>query len=143
MARKADNGDGKPSSTMGYFRVIFQKNPRLLKTRSNEEVLKLWLADNPGQKQVPQKVKSTLANLKSLMRRKLRKRGSSNLQGLAEDGFGPPRRSTKAKVSSLETLEIQIDDCLTLARTLDREGLDNIIRHLRRARNEVVWMIGQ
>jgi hypothetical protein len=45
--------------------------------------------------------------------------------------------------SKLEGLEFQIDECLILARQLDREGLQEVIGLLRRARNAVVWMIGQ
>ena len=31
---------------------------------------------------------------------------------------------------------------MTLAKNLDREGLSSVINLLRRARNEVVWIIG-
>jgi len=43
----------------------------------------------------------------------------------------------------LDALEEQIDECLTLAKNLDREGLANVIGLLRRARNEVVWKMGE
>jgi hypothetical protein len=36
-----------------------------------------------------------------------------------------------------------IDDCLTAAKKMDREGLDDVIRLLRNARNGVVWKLGQ
>jgi len=51
----------------------------------------------------------------------------------------PARISTKG----FEKLEEQIDDCLTAARSLDREVLHNVIGLLRKARNEVVWKLGQ
>ena len=35
-------------SVGGYFRRIFKERPDLLKSRSNDEVLARWLADNPG-----------------------------------------------------------------------------------------------
>jgi hypothetical protein len=50
----------------------------------------------------------------------------------------PPRPSHR-----LEALEEQIDDCLSHAKHRDREGLQEVIRLLRRARNEVVWKMGQ
>jgi hypothetical protein len=50
---------------------------------------------------------------------------------------------TRAAATLLESLEVQIDECMTFARGLDREGLDEIIARLRRARNEVVWKSGQ
>jgi hypothetical protein len=46
-------------------------------------------------------------------------------------------------VRGLPALEEQIDECLTLARGLDREGLADVIAILRRARNEVVWKMGE
>ena len=49
----------------------------------------------------------------------------------------------KTKQTALERLEAAIDDCLTAARGLDREGLGAIITLLRRARNEVVWKSGE
>ena len=45
--------------------------------------------------------------------------------------------------SKLETLEEQIDECLTYARSLGHEGLEvDVIFHLRKARNGVVWKMG-
>jgi len=41
------------------------------------------------------------------------------------------------------SLEEQIDDCLALAKEMDREGLVSVIALLRRARNEVVWKMGE
>ena len=49
-----------------------------------------------------------------------------------------PRQGTR-----LELLEEQIDDCLSLAKHIDREGLSHVISLLRSARNAVVWMTGQ
>jgi hypothetical protein len=43
----------------------------------------------------------------------------------------------------LEALEEQIDDCLSAAKALDREGLGDVIGLLRRARNQVAWKMGQ
>jgi hypothetical protein len=53
-----------------------------------------------------------------------------------------PQAST-VPTAKLESLEEQIDDCLTHAKRLDRDGLADIIVLLRRARNGVVWRIGQ
>jgi hypothetical protein len=53
----------------------------------------------------------------------------------------PPKPARKA--NDLETLEEKIDDCLTMARALGGEGLDEVISHLRRARRLVVWQMGQ
>jgi hypothetical protein len=37
---------------------------------------------------------------------------------------------------------VSLDNCLTDAKHLDREGLDDVIRMLRNARNAVVWKLG-
>jgi hypothetical protein len=119
----------------GYFRVIFRENPKLLRSRSNQELLDRWLKDHRGEKEVPHRVKQNLANIKSVLRKKGRKR-----KGVANEAPPPvaaPRRR------GLEGLEENIDECLDQAKMLDREGLDSIISLLRRARNEVVWKLGQ
>lgn len=140
MASSKDrNGEKeKNSSVMGYFRKIFEARPELLQTRSNDEVVCQWLADHPGHGELPQSVRNSLANLKSLMRKKQRGErlpifGDGKLNG----------KSSASQVRSLEVLEGQIDDALTLARLLDREGLASVIKLLHRARNEVVWKLGQ
>src|SRR3954471_7762580 len=72
---EAEGGGGQGESVMGYFRKIFDENPKLLKVRSNEELFTRWLADHPGESVVPERVKNGLANLKSLLRKTKSKRG--------------------------------------------------------------------
>jgi hypothetical protein len=77
MPRKAkpDQGnDNQGETTQGYFRRIFHENPKLLKTRSNDEVLKRWLQDHPGEREVSPSVKNGLQNVKSILRSRSRKR---------------------------------------------------------------------
>jgi hypothetical protein len=136
---RADNGAETVSS---YFRRVFAENPKLLKTRGNEELVQRWLADHPGEKEVPRRVRQNLANIKSVLRKKGRKRGRRQEPEQAEGvevAVSPARRSSHG----LEQLEEQIDECLTAAKVLDREGLEHVIRLLRQARNEVVWRLGQ
>ena len=45
--------------------------------------------------------------------------------------------------SPLELLEEQIDDCLVAARQIAGEDLDDVITLLRKARNAVVWKLGE
>ncbi len=154
MAKKAkppdenqgSNGQPAPEggeTTAGYFRKIFQESPQLLNERSNKKLLKRWLADHPGQTEVPRSVKANLANLKSVMRSKQRSKVAARAQKKL-----PPEEQTKVATvptgdTQLELLEYQIDECLILAKTIDREALESIISHLRSARNEVVWKIGK
>lgn len=127
-------------SVSGYFRAIFNERPDLLDSKSNKELLDRWLADHPNKKTVPNSVKQNLANVKSLLRKKTR------LGVPLEAKLPPPALKAKGgnhAAGTLATLEEQIDDCLTMARMMDREGLQTVIDHLRRARNEVVWKMGQ
>jgi len=92
---------------------------------------------------VPDSVKSSLSNIKSVLRSKKRKRRKAKAAA-AEIGAGPVGVAIKKpKTTILETFEEQIDDCLTAARNLDKDGLEDVIRLLRKARNAVVWKIGQ
>jgi hypothetical protein len=143
---KGTNGPPAPQaegeSVSAYFRKIFEENPKLLKGRSNEELLKRWLADHPGHKEVPQKIKNNLANIKSVLRKQRRKGGgrpNAEQPVVAVSAVASPKVAARV----LEALEAQIDDCLDHARRLDREGLAEVIGLLRRARNAVVWKAGQ
>jgi hypothetical protein len=140
----ADKGE----SVAGYFRPIFLENRKLLKTRSNKALLDKWLEDHPGYTEVPENVKTGLANLKSVLRKKLRRRGrrpASETGGETTTAVArkaPRMLSKNAADRGLEKLEMMIDECMMLAVSLDREGLDDVIRILRSARNAVVWKLG-
>ena len=100
MAKKAspEGGDGK-ESTAGYFRKVFEEKPQWLNERSNKKLLKRWLADHPGQTEVPTSVKANLANLKSVLRSKRRSkvarrgRNSSRLVSKRWPRFRPGTRN--------------------------------------------------
>lgn len=132
MAKKAQDGE----SIAGYFKKIFLENPKLLKKRSNAEILDRWLADHPDEKEVPLAVKNGLANTKSVLRSKKRRRKKTKAEGPAAPVATAPRSS----IRSLEALEAQIDDALMVARKMD--GLEEVVDMLRRARNKVVWQLG-
>jgi len=142
--KKPSNGEGQSGeeTISGYFRRVFAENPKWLGTRSNDAVLKRWLDDHPNETEVPERVRQNLSNVKSVLRKQKRKRGgrprkdSELVQAAAAE---PPRKV----VRGLSTLEEHIDDCLSLAKVLDRDGLANVIVLLRRARNEVVWKMGE
>src|SRR5690349_15993119 len=122
-------------NTQGYFRRVFKENPKLLTTRSNDELLKRWLADHPGETEVPKSVKNGLQNVKSILRSKGRKRRAARAAAAAAGA--PARLPGSRDRSGLEVLEEQIDECLTAARAMDRDGLQDVIDFLRRARNAV------
>lgn len=140
MAKRRGKGRRGKESVSGYFRKIFIERPELLDSKSNDELLQRWKADHPGTTDVPNTVRSNLANLKSHLRKRLR-------QGLPIGGKvaaqAAPTGSRTASNHGLEALEEHIDDSLTMAKNLDRAGLEEVIKLLRRARNEVVWKLGQ
>jgi hypothetical protein len=140
----AGGGQAEAESVTGYFKRILRDNRRLLRTRSNAELIQRWQDDHPGQA-VTEKVKTGLANAKSSLRQK--RRGRKRRRQEAQEatpptaaGRPPGRRPGGHR---LEPLEEQIDECLGLAKTLDREGLESVIKLLHRARNEVVWKLGE
>jgi hypothetical protein len=90
-------------------------------------------------------VKASLSNVKSMLRSKKRKKVARHAEGnqVIEHGMKPSIARVPSGSSKLEQLEQHIDECLIEARLLDKEGLDDVIHYLRRARNAVVWKIGQ
>lgn len=139
MARPKQPTNGTENIS-GYFRAIFKENPKFLKSRSNDELLKQWISDHPKEKEVPARVKQGLANVKSVLRSKRRGR---KRQAEEEQGTVAVLTTSRQPSGRLERLEEHIDDALTMARNLDRQGLESVIAVLRRARNEVVWKMGQ
>lgn len=137
-----EGGAGK-ETTAGYFRKIFQETPRLLYERSNKKLLQRWLEDHPGHTVVPKKVKANLANLKSVLRSHKRSRVAARAQKKQPVGQQHKVATAPTGDTQLEHLEHQIDECLILAKGIDRDALHSIIAHLRQARNEVVWKIGK
>jgi hypothetical protein len=145
-SQSTSNAAGKQGESIaGYFRKVFKENPSWLRERSNDKLMKRWIADHPDEKEVSPSVKSSLSNLKSVLRSKKRKR----VARVAQESQ-PATQTPQVKVarvptggSKLEALELQIDECLISARHLDREGLHDVIAMLRRARNAVVWKLGQ
>jgi hypothetical protein len=127
----------------GYFRQVFAKKPKFLTTRSNQEVLEQWLKDHPDYTEVPENVKQGLANIKSVLRHKKRAKGAkagTPTETAVEEAEAP---AVKLRPSDLEALEERIDACLMAARRLDEASLASVVRLLRKARNEVVWKLGE
>ena len=127
----------KRGTLSGYFRQTFTEHPEWLQEKSNNPILAKYRVDHGmgADDPVDKKVKGNLANLKSVLRKKSRRKGKSVAGGKP---VAPTRSGHR-----LEVLEEAIDDCLTLAKNHDRDALEHIISLLRRARNEVVWKIGE
>ena len=145
-SRKPDEPQQAGGSISGYFKAIFKENPGLLKSTSNEDIFARWLKDHPEEREVPDRVKGILFNVKSKLRKKLgAKRGRPRKEAQPNNAVQPAEVAPMRRVPlrGLESLEERIDDCLTLARGLDREGLEAVIGLLRKARHGVVVKQGQ
>ncbi len=132
-------------STAGYFKRLFQENKEWLNEGSNQELIDRWKKDHPGQ-EVTKSILNGLANTKSIMRKKeglgKRCRKRRKMAGAAAEQ-PPAARRSRAPYAVLERMEGMIDDCLTLARQQNSEGLDNLVKHLRMARRQVAWEMGE
>src|SRR5262249_40287683 len=119
----------KSESIAGYFRRIFRENPKLLGLKSNETLLQQWLADHPGHSEAPDSVKQGLANIKSVLRKKRKRKGrkAAAQSGQPAREKAPP--ATAAEERPLERLEYLIDQCLTIARDQQSAKLQGVIGH--------------
>lgn len=146
MARRKS----KAGSVSGYFRKVFAERPDWLGEKSNDAILARYREDHniAPTGEVDKKIKQNLANLKSVLRKKGRKkklgRPRKDAGALVVVAAAPVAVAVrKAPVSKLDTLEESIDDCLTYAKGMDRDAMHDVIVLLRKARNAVVWKIGQ
>ena len=83
--------------------------------------------------------KQAMANVKSMLKKKARKGGRPKLS----DGGMPKPVGVNATHAALERLEVAVDDCLSTARRLDPTRLERAIKHLRAARNVIIWQCGE
>jgi hypothetical protein len=139
--RKPDESQQTGGSVSGYFKAIFRENPSLLKSTSNQDIFDRWLKDHPGEKEVPDRVKGILFNVKSTLRKKVGARRGRPGKAEQPTVEGQPAKVAPVRrtaIRGLEPLEERIDECLSLAKSIDREGLAGVIDLLRKARNGVV-----
>jgi len=132
-------------SKSAYFRKVFTEKPEWLEQKSNDVVLARYRSDNgmSTSQPVDKSVKATMANMKSVMRKELRVAVNGS-PAPAPASMGSKWSPPKAPLHpSLENLEELIDECLVAAISYDRTGLESVIRHLRTARNQVVWKMGK
>ena len=130
-------------SDLAFFRRVFAARPQLLQTANSELVLDEWLKEHPAFTDVPAKVKAICHHVKSdLQGERPRRRQPLPDETRVETGASRRIRARFPRAGNLESLEQRIDDCLTLAKNLDAEGLKEVIQLLRQARNAVIWKLG-
>lgn len=160
MARKA----GKVPTVSSYFQGILTENPEWLALKSNDPIRKRWNEDHGGQDMSAREA-GIMTNVKSKLRREGRDRTEARPErkkpgpkpaGAAvyssneyDQYFDSPKPGPKptgtpvppsAAVDQLERLEIMIDNCLSAARAMNVEHIEDVIRSLRQARNGIVLM---
>jgi hypothetical protein len=142
MARIKD----KSETTSGYFKRVFSENPDWLGPGSNQVVIERWQADHPGES-LTSNIKNIMSNVKSQMNKALGRRGRRRKRRKEKTEAAAPRAAAPARtrpaLQTLVDLESRLDECLAIARRQDSEGFEDIIKHLRHARNGVVWAIGE
>jgi hypothetical protein len=145
MARPKSKGE----SLSGWFRQYWRDHPDAVRSKSNDEVVGAWKSAHPG-RNFSDRERQAMANTKSSVKKELgirgRRRRRRKAGAVAEaPGKGPRGPRANAAGSTLEQLEVAIDRCLSAARGHeDRdEEMHKVVRHLRFARNELVWILGK
>jgi hypothetical protein len=139
MARPKAQGVSKSS----VFTRIFEANKDLLKIPSIAEALTQFEAEY-GQAPT-QSDRGLAANIKSRLRRKYGLRGGRRRKGrrAAEAANGAVAMAApRVKASSTLALEDAIDDCIYLARRTEAAELAEVIRLLKKARNQLIMLTG-
>jgi hypothetical protein len=138
-------------SLRGYFIDLFRNNHDLVRGKSNAEVVQRWEKDHPGEK-FTKSHQNALANAKTKVakelgiRKRRKKRPAAGAAASAPVAAGTKTAAPRpVSGHSLEHLELAIDRCLSTARALeDRdEDMQMVARHLRSARNQLVWILGK
>ena len=132
----------EPKPSAAAFRRVFTDTRSGSHTRSNDDVLARWSSTIWAKRRCREGQADPLEREKqSPQRRPNETLCTEKASPAAEPTAAAPRPHEGLR--GLESLEEQIDECMTLAKNLDREGLSSVINLLRRARNEVVWKIGE
>jgi hypothetical protein len=123
---------------------MIEERPELLDAEgSNAILMEAWDRAHPNQTPNERKrAQQNLANLKSLLRRKRKQRRGGRPKAVVVLETNNQPKVANVSRPHLELLEENIDDCLILAKRLEPTSLASVIKKLRSARNEVVWMIG-
>src|SRR5262245_57643672 len=117
MAKRGRRPKGNGESISGWFRQVFGQHPEWLKGRSNAAVIERWQQDHPGGT-FGDRERNACNNIKSIMRKRLRKRGR---KPAAAGAVPAVANAVRVSRGNLEMLEERIDECMGMARALDRE----------------------
>jgi hypothetical protein len=131
----------KRKSLAAVFKKYYAEHPEWLEGDGNAKAIAQFEEDHAGRK-ANAKVRQAMYNVKSAL--------NKGETGAVRQGGkkAPPRqmaaaaRRTARPSAPLSVLEAQIDECMFLARHIEKEQMQNVLANLHRARNAVVVMIG-
>jgi len=129
----------KRLSMSGIFREYFAAHPEWLQIKKNDAVLAQFVADHPNIK-INKRVKQAMANAKNVAR----KGGYKGTKGKQRKVAAMQAAIVGARGGALggfQLLEDHIDDCLAMAKQIGAGRIDDVVRHLHRARNILVMAI--
>ncbi len=141
MARaKASEGESKSA----LFKRLFESNPELLKVPSIDEVMKLFEAETG--RSATGKDRGVAANIKSKLRKahglRGRRRGRKRGRPVGSGNRAAAVAVAAPRASATLALEDAIEDCIYLARKMESDRLADVIKMLRRARNQLILLAG-
>src|SRR4051794_36939641 len=121
MAKRKKRGP----SLFGYFGGLLEEHPQWLNAETNDEIYARYRADHglAEDAAIPDRVKNALANKKSLLRKDRNGKSTGTGKGKGKRGRKPRAGAAAAaavRPAGMRALEVQIDDCLVTALTLDR-----------------------
>jgi len=137
MAKTKSEGESKSA----VFKRIFLTHKNLLSVPSIADVIKLFEAQMG--RAATNNDRNIAANIKSKMRKKMGLRGHRKKKraiAAATMNGGPVVKVVSRSASSFLALEDAIDDCIYLARKMESDQLVDIVRMLRKVRDQLIVM---
>src|SRR5262245_1385294 len=133
----------KPESKSAVFRRLYESNLHLLKVPGYDELFKMYQTEDSSRK-VGVSERQVAANVKSRLRSdhkiRGRRRGRRGRRARMANGAVAPEMMAPQRVGAHLALEDAIDDCIFLARKMDAIRLEDVVRLLKRARNQLIVM---
>src|SRR5262249_4206917 len=106
-AAPAEHTNGPGETAAGYFRRAFAAHQQWMEAESNADAYARWLQDHPGHTEVPVKIKQSLFNTKSVLRKELRKkRGRRKKEPQPAEAAAAAVTAPRKSVRRLESLEL-------------------------------------
>src|SRR5207248_4768509 len=136
---KAATGESKSA----VFRRLYQSNLNLLKVPGYDELFRLYQGEDSS-REIGTSERQVAANVKSRLRKEhkfRRRRGRRAGRARSANGAVAPVMTGPQRVGAAHlALEDAIDDCIFLARRMDATRFEDIVRLLKRARNQLIIM---